>query len=97
MVTRMFETQIGKNMEAYIDDMVVKSKKVEEHSADLAEMFSILREHKLRLNASNVLLGSARVNSWGIGLLTVESKSIQNRLGLLIVCTLLGISRRCRG
>ena len=25
MVTRMFESQMGKNVEAYIDDMVVKS------------------------------------------------------------------------
>ena len=57
MVTRMFETQIGRNMKAYIDDMVVKSKKVEEHLADLAETFSILREHKLRLNASKCSFG----------------------------------------
>jgi len=26
MVTRMFEVQIGRNIEVYIDDMVVKSK-----------------------------------------------------------------------
>ena len=35
-------------MEAYIDDMVVKSKQVVEHLVDLRETFSILREHKLR-------------------------------------------------
>ena len=52
MVTRMFESQIGRNMEAYIDDMVIKSKKVEEHLVNLGEIFSVLREHKLRLNAS---------------------------------------------
>ena len=46
MVTQMFETQIMRNMEAYINDIVVKSKKVEKHLADLVE------EHKLRLNAS---------------------------------------------
>ncbi|XP_075674859.1 uncharacterized protein LOC142644058 [Castanea sativa] len=39
-------------MEAYIDDMVVKSKKVEDHFVDLEETFSVLRKHKLRLNAS---------------------------------------------
>ena len=48
MMTRMFELQIGRNMEAYIDDMVVKSKQVVEHLVDLGETFSILREHKLR-------------------------------------------------
>ena len=52
MVTWMFESQIGRNVEAYIDDMVVKSKQVVEHLVDLGEVFSMLREHRLRLNAS---------------------------------------------
>ena len=48
----MFESQIGKNIEMYIDDMVVKSKLVFEHIKDLTNIFEILRGHKLRLNAS---------------------------------------------
>ena len=52
MVIRMFEAQLGKNMEAYIDDMVVKSKEVTEHLANLDEVFSILRKFKLRLKCS---------------------------------------------
>ena len=39
MVTKMFKDQLGKNMEAYIDDMVVKSKVVENHLTDLVETF----------------------------------------------------------
>ena len=39
-------------MEVYIDDMLVKSKQVSEHLRDLEDVFSILRKHKLRLNAS---------------------------------------------
>ena len=35
MMTRMFESQLGKNIEIYIDDMVVKSKIVSEHLGDL--------------------------------------------------------------
>ena len=31
MVTRMFEPQLGKNIEVYIDDIVVKSKVVPKH------------------------------------------------------------------
>ena len=31
MMTRMFELLLGKNIEIYIDDMVVKSKVVSEH------------------------------------------------------------------
>ena len=44
-------------MEAYIDDMVVKSKQVVEHLADLGEVFSVLREHRLCLNASKCSFG----------------------------------------
>ena len=39
-------------MEIYIDDMVVKSKKVSEYLGDLQVVFEILRSYKLRLNAS---------------------------------------------
>ena len=52
MMTRMFEPRLGKNIEIYIDDMVVKSKAASEHVNDLGDIFDILRRHELRLNAS---------------------------------------------
>ena len=57
MMTKMFEPQLGKNIEVYIDDMVVKSKVASEHVGDLRSIFEILREHKLRLNASKCSFG----------------------------------------
>ena len=57
MVTRMFESQIGRNVEAYINDIIVKSRLVAEHLADLGETLSVLREHKLRVNASKYSFG----------------------------------------
>lgn len=57
MMTRMFELQLGKSIEVYIDDMVVKSKVVSEHVDDLGSIFEILRKHKLRLNASKCTFG----------------------------------------
>ena len=57
MMTKMFEPQLGKNIEVYIDDMVVKSKVVSEHVEDLTSIFGILREHKLHLNASKCSFG----------------------------------------
>ena len=57
MMTRMFELQLGKNIEIYIDDMVVKSKMVSEHVGDLRAIFEILRKYKLRLNASRCSFG----------------------------------------
>jgi len=43
----MFEPQLGKNIEVYIDDMVVKSKMEFEHVNDLGNIFETLRRHKL--------------------------------------------------
>ena len=57
MMTKMFEPQLGKKVEVYIDGMVVKSKLVSEHVMDLISIFKILREHKLRLNASKCSFG----------------------------------------
>ena len=57
MMTRMFEPQLGKSIEVYIDEMVVKSKVVSEHVRDLGDIFEILRKHKLHLNASKCSFG----------------------------------------
>ena len=57
MITKMFEPQLGKSIEVYIDDMVVKSKMVSEHVGDLGNIFEILRKHNLRLNASKCSFG----------------------------------------
>ena len=60
MMTKTFEPQLGRSIEVYIDDMVIKSKLVSEHVRDLTNIFEILREHKLRLNVSKC---SFRVSS----------------------------------
>ena len=53
----MFEPQLGKSIEVYIDDMVVKSKVVSEHVRDLEVIFGILRKQKLHFNASKCSFG----------------------------------------
>ena len=57
MMTMIFESQLEKNIEIYIDDMVVKSKVVSEHLGDLGNILEILRKYKLRLNASKCSFG----------------------------------------
>ena len=57
LMTRMFEPQLGKNIEVYIYDMVVKRKVESEHVNDLRSIFEVLRKHKLRLNASKCSFG----------------------------------------
>ena len=48
----MFSKLLGKTVEVYIDDMVVKSVKGTDHVEDLEQVFGILRRHNLKLNAS---------------------------------------------
>ena len=43
LVNQMFSKQIGRNVEVYVDDMLVKSKEEEDHLVDLKETFNTLR------------------------------------------------------
>ena len=56
-MTRMFREKIGHTVEAYIDDMVVKSKEEQGHIGDLIDVFKVLRRHKLHLNADKCAFG----------------------------------------
>ena len=50
LVNKMFQKHIGASMEVYIDDMLVKSVKVELHVDHLAESFKVLKDYKMKLN-----------------------------------------------
>jgi hypothetical protein len=53
----ILEPQIGRNVEAYIDDVVVKSKKREDLLDDLKETFNNLRKYKMMLNPKKYVFG----------------------------------------
>ena len=57
LVNMMFRDQIGKTMEVYVDDMLVKSKKDVDHVTHLAEMFEILRKYRMKLNPQKCVFG----------------------------------------
>ena len=50
MTDGVFNKQKGKNLVAYVDDIVVKSDKKETHIQDLQETFKNLRKCGLKLN-----------------------------------------------
>ena len=52
LVNKMFNKQIGRNMEVYMDDMLVKSKKELAHLDDLRETFATLKQYQMKLNPS---------------------------------------------
>jgi hypothetical protein len=53
----MFRNQIGRNVEVYVDDMLVKSIRATKHIEDLRETFRTLRKYKMKLNPMKCAFG----------------------------------------
>uniref|UniRef100_A0A2N9GXC3 RNase H type-1 domain-containing protein n=1 Tax=Fagus sylvatica TaxID=28930 RepID=A0A2N9GXC3_FAGSY len=53
----LFCYKIGRNVEVYVDDMLVKSKKDDNHLADLKETFQALRRYNMKLNPAKCVFG----------------------------------------
>ena len=57
LVNKLFKDQIGRNMEVYVDDMLVKSRTQEQFITDLREIFDVLRNLRMRLNPKKCIFG----------------------------------------
>jgi hypothetical protein len=57
LMNRTFHDQIGRNVEVYVDDMLVKSKEEDNHLHDLGETFETLRKYQMKLNPSKCAFG----------------------------------------
>ena len=51
------DQQIGRNVEAYIDDVVVKTKATDNLIVDLEETFANLNKYRWKLNPSKYIFG----------------------------------------
>ena len=59
LVNQMFHPQIGRNVEVYVDYMLVKSTREMQHLDDLQETFDTLRQYKMKLNLRKCAFGVA--------------------------------------
>ncbi|CAA0842863.1 Unknown protein, partial [Striga hermonthica] len=57
LVDQIFKDQLGRNMEVYVDDMLVKSKVEVDHMGDLRETFQTLRRFGMKLNPAKCSFG----------------------------------------
>ena len=57
LVNHMFRPQIGRNVEVYVNDMLVKSQDEEIHLDDLQETFDTLRQYNMKLNPNKCAFG----------------------------------------
>ena len=73
LMNKMFARQIGRNVQVYVDDMLVKSLREDNNLGDLQETFNTLREYNMKLNLNKcvfrVIVGKFlgfMVSQWGI-------------------------------
>ncbi|XP_057803500.1 uncharacterized protein LOC131018810 [Salvia miltiorrhiza] len=50
MMEKIFKEQLSKNISVYVDDMLVRNVRAEDHVSDLEEIFTVIRNHRLMLN-----------------------------------------------
>ena len=96
MMTRMFESLLRKNIEIYIDDMVVKSKMVSENLGDLRVIFEVLRNYKLRLNASKCSFGVGSGKFLGYMVIHRGIEVNPDQIKAINNLDLLGSPKRCK-
>ena len=77
LVNKMFGQQIGRNMEVYVDDMLVKSKEELTHLDDLKETFATLKKYQMKLNPGKCVFGVASRKFLGF---MVSQRGIESNL-----------------
>ena len=55
-MNKMFAQQIGRNVQVYVDDMLVKDQREDDHLEDLRETFDTLRSYNIKLNLDKCVL-----------------------------------------
>jgi hypothetical protein len=64
LVNKMFQSQIGRNMEVYVDDILVKSTESGDHVHDLHEAFETLKQYEMKLNPKSFWVTWSRTEEW---------------------------------
>ena len=57
LMNKMFAHQIGRNVQVYVDDMLVKSLREDDHLDNLKETFNTLRSYNMKLNPNKCAFG----------------------------------------
>ena len=65
LMNKMFTHQIGRNVQVYVDNMLVKSLREDDHLGDLQETFDTLRTYNMKLNLSKCAFGVTAGNFLG--------------------------------
>ena len=83
LVTKIFQPLMGKTMEVYIDDMLVKSKECPDHTQHLQETFELLHMHNMKLNPLKCAFGVS--SSKFLGFMVMQRGIEANPIQLKVV------------
>jgi hypothetical protein len=79
MIAKVLSSQNGRKVLTYVDDIIVKSIKQENHIADLQETFANFRKPGLKLNLEKCVFGVKKGKFLGCLVSTKELKLAQTR------------------
>ena len=65
LINKIFAHQIGRNVQVYVDDMLVKSLREDDHLDDLRETFDTLRSYNMKLNLNKCAFEVTVEKFWG--------------------------------
>ena len=57
LMNHVLQDHIGKNVEVYVDDIIVKSQGSEQHARDLEQILDTLDRYKIKLNPDKCVFG----------------------------------------
>ena len=80
----MFFQQIGRNVEIYVDDMLVKSKKEGHHLDDLRETFETLYLNNMKLNPNKCVFRVSSGKSLGFMVSKRGVKANHNKIQAIL-------------
>jgi ribonuclease HI len=84
MTTKVLHSQIGRNVLTYLDDIIVKSTKQENHIADLPETFANFRQAGLKLNPEKCVFGVKKGTFLGFLVSTKGIKANPNKIEAIL-------------
>jgi len=74
LMDKVLAPMLGRNVQAYVDDMVVTSLEKNKHVADLEELFITIARYKLKLNPEKLFLAWKQGNFWDFSCRRGESR-----------------------
>jgi hypothetical protein len=84
MIAKVLHSQIGRNVLTYVDDIIVKSTKQENHVADLHETFANFRQPGLKLNPEKCVFGVKKGKFLGCLVSTKGIEANQSKIKVIL-------------